>query len=482
MSKPTKVRIVAIGGPLEGQQWEFEQDTITIGRSTSNDVSLRDDTTVSRSHATMRWRDSDGEWELRDDNSANGTHVLEDGMRRKLNGPVTFSQTRRFYFGSSEIECIATSPLPPPPQIQPTAGHEKSGPDMKRSLQISISMAGNELLYRITTLEAVVSEYRISFSMKEIADLKQRLRDAVGRSYQLRLSAEIKHPAEIQPEMEQLGDWLQSHCVPRQVRELLAKSSESYVTLVLDADLLGVPWELMTSEDAVLCLKYGIGRQIIFRDPSMIKQSPTRVPFTTASMLIVANPTGDLREAQRHGEELLNLARLRLPGTDVHFLAGERVRKVDVLGRLEESDLVYFVGHTEHDPEDPGNAAWVVADGRIHGREFERLHPAPRFVFANSCESARESFVSGHGSPHNVGGLARAFIAAGTMNYLGTLWPIAATQSAYFGTAVFESLLDGRSAGGAVRDARHKCIDHFGLGDPVWAGYVLYGDPTLSPL
>lgn len=479
MSKPSKLRIVAIGGPLEGHEWEFEQDTITFGRSTSNDVSLRDDTTVSRSHATLRWTGE--EWELRDDHSANGTHVLENGMRRKLNDPVTFTQSRRFFFGSSEVEC-RPGPVTPAPQAGGPRPRARSSAELRRSIQISITAATNELIYRVTSTEAVVSEYRNPFSMAEIDDLKQRLRDAVARSYHLRLSGEDARPDVVQPELEQLGDWLKSHCLPRQIRELLQNTRETFITLILDTDLLGVPWELVTLDDAVLCLRFSIGRQIIFKDPSIIKQPMTRVPMTTSSMLIVANPTGDLKEAQRHGEELLNLARRRLPGTDVQFLAGERARKLDILGRLEAADIVYFVGHTEHDPADPRNSSWEVADGKIFAREFERIHPAPRFVFANSCESARESFISGQTTPGGVGGLARAFITAGTLNYVGALWPIAAKQSAYFGLILFAQLLEGLSVGEGVRESRHKCIEHFGLGDPVWAGYVVYGDPTLSPL
>lgn len=480
MSKPTKVRVVAIGGPLEGYEWEFDQDTITIGRSTSNDVSLRDDTTVSRSHATLRW--AGGSWEMRDDNSANGTHVLENGLRKRLNGPYPFETDRRFYFGSSEVEFRLIQKEVGNAFTQPPETRKAAAPDLRRSLQLSISLAGDELVHRVTSLEAVVSEYRIPFSMREVDDLKQRLRDAVARTYHLRLSGEASPPESMLPEMHRLGDWLKSHCIPRHVRKLLDGSSEVYVTLVLDSELLGVPWELATLGEGVMGLRYAVGRQIIFRDPGSIRQAPTRVAMEPTTMLIVANPTGDLREAQRHGEELLNLTRRRLPNAEVDFLAGERARKVDVLGRIEEADIVYFVGHTEHDPADPANSAWTVADDRIYGREFERLHPAPRLVFANSCESARESFVAGQGPAQSVGGIARAFIAAGTLNYVGSLWPIAAGQSARFGREAFEAVFDGRSVGEAVRLARHKCISEFGLGDPVWAGYVVYGDPTLSPL
>jgi serine phosphatase RsbU (regulator of sigma subunit) len=52
---------------------EFTQDTITLGRSTQNDLSFQNDTSLSRKHFTLECRDQ--VWQLHDLNSMNGTRV-----------------------------------------------------------------------------------------------------------------------------------------------------------------------------------------------------------------------------------------------------------------------------------------------------------------------------------------------------------------------------------------------------------------------
>jgi serine phosphatase RsbU (regulator of sigma subunit) len=51
----------------------FSQDTITLGRSTKNDLCFQNDTSLSRQHLTLTFQDQ--VWQLQDLNSMNGTQV-----------------------------------------------------------------------------------------------------------------------------------------------------------------------------------------------------------------------------------------------------------------------------------------------------------------------------------------------------------------------------------------------------------------------
>jgi pSer/pThr/pTyr-binding forkhead associated (FHA) protein len=64
-------------GKEPGRVYEFHNDRLTIGRSRDSDIFL-EDLAVSRLHATV-FRDTTGQYIVRDENSANGTTV--NGMR-----------------------------------------------------------------------------------------------------------------------------------------------------------------------------------------------------------------------------------------------------------------------------------------------------------------------------------------------------------------------------------------------------------------
>lgn len=73
-------------GKEPGRAYEIKKDALSIGRSRESDIFL-EDLAVSRLHATV-FRDEQGNYHVRDENSANGTtvngqriadHVLDEG-------------------------------------------------------------------------------------------------------------------------------------------------------------------------------------------------------------------------------------------------------------------------------------------------------------------------------------------------------------------------------------------------------------------
>ncbi len=67
-----RARLVAIAGPLTGQVLPLNDELVSVGRDTTNDISLSD-LALSRLHCTIETRD--GVWRIRDRRSSNGTFV-----------------------------------------------------------------------------------------------------------------------------------------------------------------------------------------------------------------------------------------------------------------------------------------------------------------------------------------------------------------------------------------------------------------------
>ncbi len=93
--------IIIREGKEPGRTFEMRKDRLSIGRSRESDIFL-EDLAVSRLHASI-YRDDQGNFVLRDENSANGTsvngqrineHRLVDGDEIQV-GQTTMSFTRR---------------------------------------------------------------------------------------------------------------------------------------------------------------------------------------------------------------------------------------------------------------------------------------------------------------------------------------------------------------------------------------------------
>jgi transcriptional regulator with GAF, ATPase, and Fis domain len=68
----SRARLVAIAGPLTGQVLPLNDELVSVGRDTTNDISLSD-LALSRLHCTIET--CDGVWRIRDRRSSNGTFV-----------------------------------------------------------------------------------------------------------------------------------------------------------------------------------------------------------------------------------------------------------------------------------------------------------------------------------------------------------------------------------------------------------------------
>ena len=489
--RPRPVCIAIESGVRVGQRLRFAQDTITVGRLPANDVCLADDSTLSGAHAVLKWEGAPspkgGAWILEDLNSKNGTFLEAAGVRRRVEGREPIQSGQVFLVGRT---ALAFDPFSMKDHLEQPAGvHPGTGEgEVQPALVIRVEVEGNKLRYDLPSTGAYGARYTIAFAPDEVGEVSRELYALVStpRGDGLEHAVCAALDREILDGLKRIGRHLHDYLLPKHVKERLAHEARSShaasdLFLIHDPALVNVPWELLVSDGNTVCLRFNFGRQVTVDDCSsrMEPSHEDRAP----RMLIIANPTEDLPETQPHAEALYEAVGRQRPDVGVTFLSGGRAERFDVLAKLEESDIAYFVGHAFHDGQAPENSGWLLRKGKITCADFRNLRRAPSLVFANGCETAKEAAWSSKGGREcQAFGLASGFILSGVGSYLGALWPISAEVSLTFAKQFFAGLFQGRPVGECVRRARLKIVENYGYGELVWAAYTLYGSPTRKVL
>ncbi len=258
---------------------------------------------------------------------------------------------------------------------------------------------------------------------------------------------------------------------------------KAIVALPPDADLVcitqdvSLPWELLHNGQGFISQQRSFSRQLTVSYLPKTQLQP-RKTSNALSVLIIANPRGhlsedgDLPESSVEMERLMELADEMGP-EQVHarFIAMHKATRQNVLEALAsgEYDMIHYSGHARPD-------ALLLADGELLGREIEQAIQGAPFLFLNACESGSlqgETFQPGD----NQNNLVACAIQGGARGVLGTFWPIFDASSQVFSEQFYTAFFQGLMIGESVRQARVHVAKAF-PDDPVWASYVLYGDPN----
>src|SRR5262245_21917507 len=94
MQEPVRVKLVVINGVMTGQVFPLDDPEITVGRDSSNNITVPD---VALSRLHCRFTREAGGWRVRDVGSSNGTfvngvqihsHLLAEGDRVAVGGSL----------------------------------------------------------------------------------------------------------------------------------------------------------------------------------------------------------------------------------------------------------------------------------------------------------------------------------------------------------------------------------------------------------
>lgn len=281
--------------------------------------------------------------------------------------------------------------------------------------------------------------------------------------------------------LRQRGQLLFDEVLPAEIKDALRDIEGAELTLVLDEELVFIPWELMHTGAGFLGLAHAVGR--IVRTPRRARGAARGLPQGPWRMLILCDPRGDLMASYYEGVTLrdeLDVARRRLA---IDLRASE-VGVADVKELVREYDVIHYAGHAELHRDRPDDSGWLLSDGVLAADALLDLaggRPFPRLVFSNACRSGAvaEPLVATD-REEMIFGLANAFLLSGVQHYVGTLWDVPDEPACHFSLAFYESLLTGQSLGQAMRCARGALRDRYGDDTVLWASYVLYGDPCAT--
>src|SRR5215813_5356102 len=295
-----------------------------------------------------------------------------------------------------------------------------------------------------------------------------------------RANRRAKVTREILESLKKSGQVLFDLLIPSKAREKLSSTEARNLILYVDDKLVHVPWELLFDGRQFLCRRFAMGRIVRTRQaPTALSSRTPKAPF---KVLVVADPRGDLDASYREGTEIRNFLDEKRDVFHVDF----KSHPVDVSfvkKNLRDYDIVHYAGHAEYNSENPSESGWLLKDARLKASEISAmggLQPMPSLVFSNACQSGHSGeWRIGEEDEQQIFGLANAYLLSGVQHYIGTFWEILDEPSSQFAKLFYGSLSQGETVGEAVRKAREKLIEAHGEETIVWAGYMLYGDPTF---
>jgi CHAT domain-containing protein/tetratricopeptide (TPR) repeat protein len=280
-------------------------------------------------------------------------------------------------------------------------------------------------------------------------------------------------------ELKKTGQLLWDHLLTRPVKDKLKTTKILDLILSLDEELINIPWELLYDGTNFLCLNFNLGRLIRTREQAVPVQY--RDSSGVLKMLILANPTNDLKSAYLEGINIRNQFDRKRNNVLIDFKSTS-IDKLYVKKNLCDYDIVHFAGHCEYDTDAPENTGWVLDDGKFTSHDILAMGSSaslPALIFSNACHSAKNSgnlYYSGYQEKNYS--LASAFLFSGVRHYLGSIRKIEDAMSLVFAKEFYAHLISGETVGESVRLSRLSLIKQYGIATVHWAGYLLYGDPN----
>lgn len=284
--------------------------------------------------------------------------------------------------------------------------------------------------------------------------------------------------------IREIGQIFSDDLLTPDIKNSIAASQSDHLIISMDDNLVHVPWELLHDGKHFLCQRFGMGRIVRTRQ-TVFGGGRSRTLGRPLKMLILADPSGDLKEAYQEGIDLRDHMDANKAWINAS-LQSQNVPADFIREKIRYFDFVHFAGHAEYVAEEPGKSGWRLTNGILTSSEIIKMTGGgamPSFIFSNACQSARtDEWVIRESSQDEIFGLANAFVLAGVKHYIGTFWEVLDEPSRRFALEFYRFVLSGMSVGCAVQEARKELIREYGEETIVWASYLLYGDPTFNYL
>ncbi len=192
-------------------------------------------------------------------------------------------------------------------------------------------------------------------------------------------------------------------------------------------------------------------------------------PEAGKSLLVLANPSGDLPAAEEEGQALASL----FPGSQA--LYGEKATRDALTESLKGTSFLHLATHGRIDPRDPSQSFLELAGEEKLGSDdiFALPLEETRLVTLSACNTAL-----GRAEPTaSVLSLAENFWVTGPASVVATLWAVDDQSTSVLMQEFYGGLRRGLSKGQALAAAQQKVRQTSGYEHPYfWSGFVLMGD------
>jgi tetratricopeptide (TPR) repeat protein/CHAT domain-containing protein len=352
-------------------------------------------------------------------------------------------------------------------------------PFSNNALVLEILKQGQQLAVSIFEKEEIASTIKhysqLSLPWIEINELCKEVTSILNRADE---NGNLR--TDLMNNLKKTSQLLWDQLLTRGVKERLKTTKILDLVLSIDEELINIPWELLFDGKDFLCLKFNVGRLIRTKgklNPPHYRSLPVKL-----KMLILANPTNDLKSAYLEGVHTKNQFDKRRNEISIDFKS-TNIDTLYVKRNLRDYDIVHFAGHCEYDPGDPRSSGWVLSDGKFSVMDILSLGESlslPSLVFSNACHSAEAaSDFLDMDYQARAYSLASAFLFSGVRHYIGTIQKIEDPVSLIFATEFYTHLISGKSVGECIRLGRLRLVNEYGIGAISWANYLLYGDPNF---
>ncbi|MFZ0242717.1 MAG: CHAT domain-containing protein [Desulfobacterales bacterium] len=288
-------------------------------------------------------------------------------------------------------------------------------------------------------------------------------------------------PREALAHLREIGQILYDELLTLSIKERLRNTPAESLVLAIDDQLVHIPWELLYDGRQFLCQRFEMGR--VVTTSRNFPGSHSRALAVPLRMLILADPTGDLKGAYAEGTQIRDFIDQNRTFVRVSLRA-DHVSADVIKGKLRNFDFIHFAGHADYQPQNSDDSGWRLRDSRLSTKDIIKMAGTttmPAMIFANACQSGRtEQWTLSESFENNIFELANAFLLAGVKHYIGTFWEILDEQSNLFALEFYRHLFSDISVGQALNRARKTYIELHGEESIVWASYVLYGDPSYN--
>lgn len=275
-------------------------------------------------------------------------------------------------------------------------------------------------------------------------------------------------------ELKTLGETFYLQFFPKEIADKLRMTNEKFLHFNIDQGLGDIPWELLHDGEAFLSDKFFIGKTV--KGAARHQSEPDRDKI---KMLIVVDPTEDLKWAEKEGEELFRTLKAKVSPSklELSFIGGRQISKLKLLSLIKDKNIIHYSGHL-YFSENPLENGWLLANQKVlKAREIKNCGFSTDLVFSNSCESQKNA--NPESNPGIMNYFAGSFLMSGIRCFIGTNWETIDNEKTLdFTIRFYLSLLNDKSVGESLYLAREYARRNYNSSDLTWGNYSLHGVPN----